>query len=652
MRYIGSIFLFFTLVLTALCEESNFDSSSDGVMIERLQNNRVSDWILKAEAIQYCGQNKVLKAIPVLKSILENKKSQPWIRGRALMSLARIQPDNLPDLTKTYAKDSSHEVRAVVAELCAGLPIKIALPIINSYLLDRQIVIFNALASLAHHEGETTWKIAKPKFAKVPSNCIEPAARCLGRLGNTEAIKRLLELANEGHSKDALIRGLKGLKTPSLPSFFIELMALTKSPLSIADAWQELQNFKNMDVINACQKILASGSEQKIQIIANLMISNLKEVELAQSLKLALQKTKNTNTIKIGLASLSCINADLFKEFFITYLNHAKAELRLVAIRCLAECSEINLYETLEKSLNDPDSKVRVAALVSLTKPNSEHSPKNGVLKYYTACLLSKDTATRKAAIAAVVPYINMDNGDKALELMQKIQNLYGILETEPLMRVTFRMIPEDKSAQILKSYGYVTNWHVIGEFPLGWGAPVEKGAKIPTVFPPEKKVDLKETLVVKYNNNSDTRFGKNIVEEKITWLDATVGNSDGVLFLYKAGRAQLQTPHKNGTSYAYTEIFISEDKEVQFEMLTNHKAGDQVWVNGTSIKRKITLNKKEGIHIKKAQIKLKSGKNTFLVKVWSNDHSGAWWAPKISTRGFSLTLRSLNNKPLKWTHK
>ena len=87
-------------------------------------------------------------------------------------------------------------------------------------------------------------------------------------------------------------------------------------------------------------------------------------------------------------------------------------------------------------------------------------------------------------------------------------------------------------------------------------------------------------------------------------------------------------------------------------KFLFNMKAQDRVWLNGAIVQLETKLNKQEGTHTKTCKATLNAGKNHILVKVVSNDFSGAWWAPKVSSRGFSLAFTDLKGKPLKWSHK
>jgi len=235
---------------------------------------------------------------------------------------------------------------------------------------------------------------------------------------------------------------------------------------------------------------------------------------------------------------------------------------------------------------------------------------------------------------------------------MQQIQSEHGTAGTEPLMHAVFRMVEPDQAALVLQAHSYVAQWHIIGAFPSGFGAPDKDVDGFAVAYPPEQQVDLAKRYAVKYNIKSDHRFGKEVNEIEISWVPATVGNADGVLYMTKAGRSQLVMPHKNGVCYAYTELTVPEKTQAQMTFLVNMKAQDRVWLNGKVLSLASKVDQKQGTATKTATVTLNEGKNRLLIKVASNDYRQSHWHPKVSTRGFALKLADPDGKPVKWSHE
>ena len=623
-------------------------------MFAQLETGDWRNWIAKAEALDYLSRYDVPNAGPAVQNVLNDKHpNNRWLRGQALVALSRIDPDNAAALVKAHVQDPHTEVRVAVAQVCADLPKDQATPSLEKLLEDKTPAIqFAALAAYARHHGAQAWQRADAITAKTPDNAIEPAARALGWIGTEPALDRLRELMAGDKHQHEVLRGLKGVANPALTPIYLDLLASSTDSTLMADAWSALQGFQRDAVVVACRAALASDDERKMQAVSRLVASYLREPALGEALQAVLTETDDRATLLLGLSALSCVEADRFSEFFISQLSHDDPQVRTTAVNCLAQCQEVNLYETLENSLSDTNNEVRVAALTALNNADEAHVPQDRILEYFTESLLSPDKETRAATIATVTPLITLDNGEAALAIMQQMQSKYGTAGAEPLMHAVFRMVEPDQAALVLQAHGYVAQWHVIGAFPSGFGAPDEDIDGFTVAYPPEQEVDLTTRYNVKYNIKGDNRFGKEVNEVEIGWVAATVGNADGVLYMTKAGRSQLQMPRKNGVSYAYTELILPEKTQATMTFLLNMKAQDRVWLNGEVLALASEVDTKQGTATKTAAVTLNAGKNRLLVKVASNDHSPAWWAPKVSTRGFALKLADKDGKPVKWSHE
>ena len=628
--------------------------SAAAQMFEQLEAGDWRKWIEKAEALDYLSRYDVTGAGPAVQKVLDDKHpNNRWLRGQAVIAMARIDPGNAAALAKAHLQDPHNEVRAAEAEVCEGLTKNAATPILEQLLEDKTPAIqFAALAAYARHHGAQAWSRTEPITAKVPDDAIEPAARALGWIGNEPALARLRELMAGGKHQQDVLRGLKGVRNPALTPIYLELIASSNDNTLLTDVWAELSKFNRDAVVSACQTALESGNQKQVQAVSRLVASHLKELALGDAIRAALDKAEDRRTRQLGLSALSCVEADRFSAFFIDHLTHDDPQVRITAVNCLAQCKEVNLYDTLETTLADTDKNVRVAALRSLRSAAEDHVPQDRILDYYTTSLLSADPATRAAAVASLLPFIHLDNAQVALSLLVQMQAKHGTAETEPLMHAVFRLVESDQSAPVLQGHGYVAKWHVIGAFPSGFGAPKEDVDGFAFVYPPEQEVDLTKRYNVKYNIKGDNRFGKEVNEFEIGWVPATIGNADGVLYMTKAGRSQLQMPRKNGVCYAYTELIVPEKKQATMTFLMNMKAQDRVWLNGKVLTLESKVDSKQGTATKTATVTLNAGKNRLLIKIASNDYSSAHWAPKVSTRGFALSLADKDGKPLKWSHE
>ena len=637
-------FLFSLLLMPMLASAQPARAPVPSAAAQMFMQLETVDWIFKAEALDYLSRYDVPNAGPAVQKILDDKSpNNRWLRGQAVIAMARIAPDKAAALAKAHAADPHVEIRVAVAQVCADLPKDQATPILEKLLEDKTPSIqFGALAAYARHHGAKAWTRAEPITAKTPDNQIAPAARALAWIGSEPALARLHELVAQGKHQHEILAGLKGVTNPALAPIYLDLIASSSDSTLLAGAWEALQTFQREAVISACQAALASGDEKKVQAVASLVAGYLKEPAMGEALLTVLAETKDRTTLLLGLSALSCVEADRFTAYFLTQLAHDDPQVRASAASCLAQCKEVNLYETLEKTLADTDKQVRVAVLRALQNAAGEHVPQDRILEYFTPSLLSPGPETRAAAIAVIAPHITQDNGEAVLAVLQKMQNEYGAGGTNPLMQAIFRMVPEEKSAVVLEACGYLTRWHVIGAFPSGYAVPGADVNGLTIAYPPEQEVDLTKRYNVKYNIMTDTRSAKKINEIEIGWVPATVGNADGALFLAKPDRSQLQIPIGYGVCYAYTEIILPDKKEARLKFLFKAKAQDRVWLNGKVLSLESKVNR-QGAATKTATVTLGAGKNRLLVKVATND---------LRTRSFALSLADLEGKPVKWSYK
>jgi len=627
--------------------------SAAAQMFEQLEAGDWRNWIEKAEALDYLSRYDVAGAKPAVQKVLDDKHpNNRWLRGQAVIAMARIDPDNAAALAKSHLQDPHSEVRAAVAEVCEGLSKNAATPTLEQLLEDKTLAIqFAALAAYARHHGEQAWSRAEAITAEVPDQSVEPSARALGWISNEPALVRLRELMVGGKHQSAILAGLKGVTNPALTPIYLDLIASSTDNTLLTDVWTELKAFDRETVVAACQSALKSGDEKQVQAVSRLVASYLKERSLGDAIKAAMDKIEDRTTRLLGLSALSCVEADRFSAFFITHLTHDDPQVRTTAINCLAQCKEVNLYDTLEKTLADTDKNVRVAVLRALRMAAEEHAPQDRILAYFTPNLLSPDPATRTAAVDTLVPFIHADNAQAALDLMLKMQDAHGTAGTEPLMEVVFRRVEADQAARVLQGHGYIAKWHVLGSFPSGHSAPKEDVDGFAVAYPPEQEVDLTKRYTVQYNTEGDARRKKVLTEFEIGWSPAVVRDADGILHMLRPGNAQLKMPSKKGVCYAYTELTVPENTQTQVTFKLSSLAQDRIWLNGKVIGMTAKIDERKRRAIKTATVTLNAGKNRVLVKMVSDD-SSMWWHVKISARAFSMRLTDKDGKPVKWSHE
>jgi hypothetical protein len=150
-------------------------------------------------------------------------------------------------------------------------------------------------------------------------------------------------------------------------------------------------------------------------------------------------------------------------------------------------------------------------------------------------------------------------------------------------------------TVSVAEHLGFLGDWYVIGPFDA-------RGMKgFTTVYPPERKVDLKEMLE-----------GKE--EKKLHWKRFRVAETPGGRFPILVDLRQPLGDAEDAVGYAFTSIRVAQAREVEFRGSADDNL--TVFVNG---KRVFGFEEyRNGVRLDRHRfrVRLKAGANTVLMKV------------------------------------
>jgi hypothetical protein len=174
-------------------------------------------------------------------------------------------------------------------------------------------------------------------------------------------------------------------------------------------------------------------------------------------------------------------------------------------------------------------------------------------------------------------------------------QALASARDKDQIDQAAKRLAELGQSVDLPAHLGLVLNWKLIGPFPN----PDRKGADI--AYPPEHGIDL----TASYDG----------LDGKVHWKDHVTTQTTGIIDLNAAVAAP---PAAIG--YAFTE-FTSRDAQ-SVEIRIGSYNGFKLWVNGELVlSRGDEFTGMRWDHYQ-GQVRLKPGKNAFLIKLCKNDHS------------------------------
>ncbi len=250
-------------------------------------------------------------------------------------------------------------------------------------------------------------------------------------------------------------------------------------------------------------------------------------------------------------------------EAFIRATRHAGAGRRL-AYDLLVRIDPTTPGRLLPGMLDDPGAELRRDAVA----------------------VLVKDAAAR------------LDKGDKDGALTVYRKALGHARDREQVKLLAKQLKSLGVEADLLKHFGYVTRWMVIGPFDNTDGTGFHK------TFPPEKGVDVKAA----YRGKDD---------KEVRWAEQTA-NKDGEIDFNK-----LYGEQKGVTAFAYAVVESPAERAMEVRAESNDAI--RIYLNGKEIfaREEYHHGTRMDQHIGRGV--LKAGRNTILIKVCQNEQSDDW---------------------------
>jgi hypothetical protein len=157
---------------------------------------------------------------------------------------------------------------------------------------------------------------------------------------------------------------------------------------------------------------------------------------------------------------------------------------------------------------------------------------------------------------------------------------------------------------------GFVTQWHLVGPFDNT----NKQGFDV--TYPPEKSVDLNDSYKGK---KAEVKWVSHVTKDQYGIVDLNV-----IFDRPKEGDSyKLTDDHKEAIAYAYSEFTASAAADVDLRIGCIN--ANKVWLNGKLLTANQVYHAGMEVDQYLAQGRLKSGKNSILVKVCQNEQEESW---------------------------
>ncbi len=207
---------------------------------------------------------------------------------------------------------------------------------------------------------------------------------------------------------------------------------------------------------------------------------------------------------------------------------------------------------------------------------------------------LRRDAVARTWADAQKV----LDGGDRpaGLAALQKV--FWSARDRDQVLDIAKRLEALDEKPDLTRHFGCIQNWQLIGPFDNS------DKAGFDDVFPPEKQIELEAEHAGKESN--------------VRWFEHTTADQFGVVDLNK-----VIGKHMGVTAFGLSRLDAREERVIQIRVGSPNAV--KVWLNGTLVLRVDEYHHGMNMDQYIATGKLKTGRNTILIKICQNEQKEDW---------------------------
>ena len=555
-------------------------------VIQRLLGDLKSDdWILQASALRQLGELKQPAAAATILEIAQTTTND-WLRGQALLALARLKPQELLSKVGTLLTNAQPAMRILglrAIELSrepAGLPA--AKAAVND---PDSLVRWTALAAQAALEGAATWPDLEPalKAAKPEDElpALREIARALAYVGSPaawERIDQLLERHRQPDHLQPLLRGLTDVHDTQLIPRLVHIQQLVQGD-AVSDrlCQRALRRYTPAELTAALSQIFQGAATNDLPAAARVAGALCPGPELGELIARNIGQHPDAPPAILGACLEALAHPEMmparYQALYQRCLTVPDPAIRRAAVHGLEKCAGVDLFELLGPSLHDDSPEVRQAVLTALGALPPSRAPADlaGYIRKYLQDDLSGTNATRRADAARA---------------------LSGVCSVQQLV-------------ELARPQGYVADWMVLGAFPSD-----EKNAGFQQKQPPEDKVDFSQTFKTKYGWTGEGADPNDKLEREIKWQRTSLLLANGMLRL-----GYVMPPAPYGVCFAVADVRADKARTIQATLAVDNCA--ILWLNGQQRAQLEPSKSAEApVVTQEVALPLAAGVNRIMIKV------------------------------------
>lgn len=184
---------------------------------------------------------------------------------------------------------------------------------------------------------------------------------------------------------------------------------------------------------------------------------------------------------------------------------------------------------------------------------------------------------------------------------------LHHARDRDQVKLIAVRLNDLGTPVDLVRHFGFLTRWHVIGPFDNAGGAGFAK------TYPPEKGVDLKATYIGK--DGKEARW-----QEHVTPAPKDPTNPD---YLAIVDFNKQIAPLKGTVGFAHAAVFSEKERPIELRAASNNAV--RIYLNGKEVcfREEYHHGMEMDQHVGRGMMKM--GRNEILIKVCQNEQTESW---------------------------
>jgi len=572
------------------------------------------DWIVQWEAMETLAGAKSAQAVAPLRAILGGARERPWVRARALVTLARIQGTAVLGDVKVALGDPSPELRAAAAEAIGIVGDVGAKDLLLTKLNDADPKVRQeALVAYARLLKGGAWDVVSkfPTDAKADPVMAAAATRALVHIGTDAARAKLAALlvGKDRAPKLLAIDAIKEGRDPSLLPVLLQFIATEKDKGLAALADKAFAAFDDAQLAAPMLAALAGDNPALYRsAVKALAAQPTREVCDAIAKRLDAIKAADPTALPIALAALGRFDATAYQAAIAPFVRAEQYDVRRAAVEAIARAKGVDHFAILQDALADKEYTVRVAAYQALRRA-TQGTPKEGIVAYLAAPLASKERSVYFSALEFMRERLTRAEFAPAVVALDRFLGSADRDTRESAGRILAGVADEGGIEQVARAQGYVAPWTVIGPF---FAEADDVAGALALPFPPEREIVF-------------TKAYEAGEERQVTWALCQSKRTDGGLdlgYVY----AQEDAPQSKALRVAYAVADLATPGDADVTIAVNAQQRYTIWLND----RKLDADPKKADTF---STRLPRGTNRLLVKVASSE-----------SKNWSLRVQVLDN--------